>query len=431
MNDFPFQLIINLMELWILIFLMQYVCSAHIKLNRNNMIIYSAISIFGTLLAILTSNDNLFLVNMVLAIAITVLLFSRKRLGDLLRLIPAFAIYFSLTVAPEVILDELLPATHIEIVFHDHTFTLIGVITDVILLASLLFLRYLLTKYQITLQFRAREILGSIALLFFAFIDVGFVMMLNQSSLQPLWRYAYMTIFLGGFVFSLGYFLYSLADSHIRIYRQAIARSETEYLQLQLESLQDVKENEEHVRRMRHDLASHLAVIQTLCEEGNYEEVKKYTEQLSDNNLLSHSTIPTGNKVADLVVSSKMKICEEHGIAFTFGGSFRNLDALTAPDICGLLSNAYNNAIEACLPQSGAYIHTKVTSTRNYTVIRIVNSVEKKVAIRSNSAATTKKDKKSHGYGIDIMKRTAHKYNGSCTLHCDDHEFEVKIVILT
>lgn len=128
---------------------------------------------------------------------------------------------------------------------------------------------------------------------------------------------------------------------------------------------------------------------------------------------------------------AKMKICEEHGIAFTFQGSLSGFDALEAPDICGLLSNAYDNAIEACLPQEKAYIHTKVSTTRNYTVVQIVNSVEKKVSLHGNHAATTKGDKKSHGYGIDIMKRIASKYNGSCTMHCDGQEFSVKIVVLT
>lgn len=431
MSSILIQTAMNLMEYWILIFLMKYVCSAHINLSRINMIICSCIAIFGTIIAFLFSGPYNMLCNMVIIITLTVLLFSQKRLSDLLRFFPAFSIYFTLTVAPEGMLEELIPKPHVTFVFQDYSLTLISIITDVVLLIFLIILRYLLTKYRTTLHFSAKEVFGSIALLFFSFIDVALIMLLNRSNLKPISYYGYMTIFLGGFVFSVGYYLYSLFESRIRIYRQSIARSETQYLQLQLDSLQDVKENEEHVRRMRHDLASHLAIIKSLCEEGNYEEVRKYTEQLSDNAIPSNNRILTDNKVADLVVGSKMKVCEEHGITFTFEGSLKNLKVMTAPDICGLFANAYDNAIEACLPQSEAYIHTKVSTTRNYTVIQIINSVEKRVTIRSNSAATTKKDKKAHGYGIDIMKGIAHKYNGSCTLRCDDHEFEVKIVLLT
>lgn len=82
--------------------------------------------------------------------------------------------------------------------------------------------------------------------------------------------------------------------------------------------------------------------------------------------------------MTDLVVRAKMKVCEGHGITFTFQGSLSGFDTLEAPDICGLLSNAYDNAIEACLSQENAYIHTKVSTTRNYTVVQIVNSIEKR-----------------------------------------------------
>lgn len=126
-----------------------------------------------------------------------------------------------------------------------------------------------------------------------------------------------------------------------------------------------------------------------------------------------------------------MKICEERGIDFTFTGALSGFDALDAPDICSLLSNAYDNAIEACMSQENAYIRTTVHTTPNHTAIQIVNSVSKKVSIRNNRAASSKRDKAAHGYGIDIMRRIAYKYGGSCTLHCDKREFTVKIVVLT
>lgn len=104
---------------------------------------------------------------------------------------------------------------------------------------------------------------------------------------------------------------------------------------------------------------------------------------------------------------------------------------LTAPHTCGLLSNAYDNAIGARLPQTGTFICTKISTTRNYTVVQIVNSVTKKIPIRNNHAATPKRDRQAHGYGIDIMKQIAHKYHGSRTPHFDGQEFTVKLVLLT
>lgn len=430
MKYLPLEIASNLMEYWSLVLLTQYVCSAHMELRRRNAFLCSGLCIIGTILAILFPSDYSFVISGALALLLTVLLFSKKRLSDLLRLLAAFALWYVLMLTPMLFLEILMPQSLVPI-FPDHTCTWFGLITDILLLIALIFLGYILRKYQTALHFRMGEILGSIALALFAFIDVGLILFLYYTQVSPPMHYFLLTVFLGAFVLSTGYFLYSVISSRMRIHREALTKSQTEYLQLQLDALQDTKEQDEQARKMRHDLASHMAVLRSLCQEGCYEEVRKYAEQLSHDTIPPVGGILTGNRVADLVVRSKMKVCEEHGIAFTFEGSLAGFDALEAPDICGLLSNAYDNAIEACLPQNNAYIHTKINTTHNYTVVLISNSVEKKVSLHGNHAATTKKDKKAHGYGIDIMKRIAYKYNGSCTLHCDGQEFSLKIVVLT
>lgn len=417
------------MEYWIIILLMQYICSAHINLNRRNILLCTGINLLGAGVSYLCPEYYDVIFHMVFSVAATVLLFSSKKAADLLRFFPAAAIYFTLTVASQCILDELV-SNQINLTFQDYSMTLFFLVTDVTLLILLILLGCLFQKYHITLHYGIKEILGGIALLFFSFIDVGLVMLLNRSNLKPVPYYAFAFVFIGAFIFSVGYYLYSIFEYHIRIYHQSIERNETEYLKLQLSSLQNIKENEEHIKRMRHDLAGHLALIHALCEEGNYEKVQKYTEQLGECFVLPDNRILTGNKTADLVVSSRKKICDEYGLSFSFEGSLQHLQGMAAPDICGLFANAYDNAIEACIPLPDAYIHTKVHTTSNYTVIKISNPVSKKIFIRNNSIATTKKDMSFHGYGIDIMKRIAGKYKGSLTLKCDEKEFTVKIVLL-
>lgn len=431
MSDLPLQIAFNLLDYWILILMLQYVCAAHMELGRRNALIGSCISALGTTIAVFCPISFEFIVGMAASIVLSVCLFSRRRLSDLLRFFPAFFIYFFLDIVPTALVEEIVSPTNIQPAVQDSSRTLFSLAADGTLLVLLLVLRHVQVKYRMRVHFSAKEILGSITLFFFSFIDGAFILMLNRAQYELIWYYIFVFIFAGAYVLGVGYFVYSLIEARVRIYRQTLARCETEYLRVQLDSLQEAKENEVEVRKMRHDLNNHLAVISSLCEEGDYEEVRKYTEQLSHEVLRSGSRIPTGNQVADLVVAAKRRICEEHGIVFEFSGTMKNLNAMAAPDICGLLANAYDNAIEACLGQSDGYIRTTVSTTRNYTVTEIVNSVEGKVSIRGNSAKTTKKDRKAHGYGIEIMKQIAGRYNGSCTLRCDGKEFRLKIVLLT
>ena len=419
----------NVIEYWILIFIMQYVCSAHMNLGRKNIFICTAFTVIGNLLVYLSHNwysDFL----MIALITLTVLLFSSKRVYDLLLFFPALAIYMILTVIPERMLTELFPAMDDSFILDGNTLRIVGLATDIALFAILILLRHILLKYETKVHLNVKEVLGCIGLLFFSLIDGMLLMALNRSDIRPWHYYVWKVIFVGAFIFGVAYYLFSLIESRVRIYRQALSRSEMEYLRVQLDALQDVKENEKQVKHLRHDLQNHLTIIQSLCDEGNYEEIKEYTEHLTNHIVLDGSNVLTGNTVGDLVVRSKLKAARQHNIEFTFNGSLAQLTKVDPPDICGLLANAYDNAIEACLSQKEPYIHTTVSATRNYTVIQIVNSIDKKISIHGSHIATTKADKLSHGYGIDIMKRIAHKYNGSCTLHSSEKELTVKIVLL-
>lgn len=431
MGSLLITIVVNLTQYLILIFLMQYICSAHMDLSRKHLLICAGMSVLLDTLAFYSNNENLQFAVMFVMIALTVLLFSRKKGIDLLLFFPALAIYSILTVVPEAAISELWPALEGEFILWGTTLRIDGIASDILLLTLLLVLRHFLQKYELSIRFSVKEIFGSIGLLFFSLIDGLLLVNISRINPRPSAYYIWVIIFIGAFLLGVGYYLYELIDSRIRIYRKSLKWNETEYLRLQLEALQENKENEEQFKRMRHDLKNHLAVIQTLCDEGNYDEVKKYTRQLNTGLPFSLGHMLTGNKVADLVLHSKMQLAEKNDIAFTFSGSLSSLDKLDAPDICGLLSNAYDNALEACQSQENAYIHTKASVTRNYTVILITNSVSNRKNIQGDRIPTTKKDAASHGFGTAIMKQIAQKYGGSCSFHCTDKEFQVKIVLLT
>lgn len=433
MNDLIYNITGNLLDYWIIILIMQYVCAAHMDLGRRNAVIRSCISVLWTTITFFCPIPAGFdaIASITVEIVLSVCLFSRRRRPDLLRFFPALCVYLFLDIFPITLVEEIVSPSNVQLAVQDNSRTLFSCMVDATLLALLLILRHVQIKYRTRVHFSGKEVFGSIVLLFFSFIDGALILMLNRAQYEPLTYWIYMIVFVGGYLLGVGYFAYSLIESRKRIYRQTMARCETEYLRVQLDSLQETKENETEVRKMRHDLTNHLAVISSLCQEGDYEEVRRYTEQLSHEVPQVGGRIPTGNQVADLVVSSKCRICEANGIVFEFSGTLKNLSVMAAPDICGLLANAYDNAIEACLAQPERYIRTKVSATRNYTVIEIVNPVQKKVSVRGNGLSTTKKDRKAHGYGIEIMKQIAGRYNGSCAIHCDGKEFCLKIVLLT
>lgn len=421
----------NELSYWILLFIMQYICSAHINLSRKNICICSMVSAICFALCFISGITDLGFYCMFLLLILSVMVFSTRRFKDLFLLPLALVFYIVLTIMPQSLLEELHPAFAKQIHFSEYSFTYLSRVIDILLLAALIYLRKLLAKYETLLPLSWKEIAGCFGVLFFCFVDIGLLMGLKERNSSPIYHYIWLTILVGFFLMGVGYYFYNLIDKRVSFYRQTLTKNDTEYLKLQLESLQNSKENEEHVKRMRHDLKNHLTIINTLCEEERYEELREYTASLNQEAASMGNFIFTGNDIADMVLRSKMQLATQMNILFEFDGTLEALRNLEAPDICGLLSNAYDNALEACADIPNAYIRTKVSTTPNYTVIQITNPVHRQVPIHNNSITTTKVEKHAHGYGMDIMKRIACKYKGSCIFECSDEEFTVKIRLLT
>lgn len=421
MMDVAFAVAFNLLEYWIFVLLMQYICAANMKLNRKNSAVGTGIAALVVAAVSVLLGSDWAGGAVYPALFLTIFLYAGKRGKAFLRLIPAFLLYATLTIFPGAMLDVLFSTRESEIA---SAVMYIGL--DLAVCALLMVLRHIVKKHRLTVCFGTKETFGSIFLFFFTFIDGQLLELMNRQNHKPAVHYGYAALFFAVYFVSVGFYLYMIVDKWKRVCRQTEVRTEMEYMQLKLSSLDDIKESGEQTRRMRHDLNKHLAVMRMLCDEGKFDEVSEYAKQLSDESIQSGVRLLTGNEIVDLIAGQKKKRCEENGIDFVFDGMIGDLGEMTAPDLCGLFANAYDNAIEACTAQNGAYIRTKVHKTRNYTVVEIVNSVDKKVSLKNK--APRKKDS-AHGYGMEIMKQIARKYNGDCTFSCDEKEFKVKIVL--
>ena len=91
---------------------------------------------------------------------------------------------------------------------------------------------------------------------------------------------------------------------------------------------------------------------------------------------------------------------------------FRAGDFLSDFDLCMLMGNALDNALEACRalpPESDRFIEVKGGVSANLLTVRMVNSCP---AGRNGLLRTTKADPQEHGYGLRIIRDTAARYGG-------------------
>ena len=104
---------------------------------------------------------------------------------------------------------------------------------------------------------------------------------------------------------------------------------------------------------------------------------------------------------------------------------------VTVNDLCRVLVNLLDNAMEAVVKTEGDRIVDLSISVRgNYLVICVVNVISKDVDRgRLKMLITTKDDARRHGYGHRIIKRIVEKYNGYVNYSIEGDEFIAEVML--
>ena len=159
--------------------------------------------------------------------------------------------------------------------------------------------------------------------------------------------------------------------------------------------------------------------------------LKNYMNSLScqySENEVQHYT---GNKIIDIIIHQKSEICHKDGIDFKFKSNNISFDFVDEADICCILSNLLDNAIEAARESESKMIEVVFYSNDNKTMffIEITNSCDKTPTIRKDTLLTNKADKKLHGIGIYSVKRTLEGYSGNINYSYDEKSSLFKITV--
>lgn len=204
-----------------------------------------------------------------------------------------------------------------------------------------------------------------------------------------------------------------------------------EKLDMQYKYYLMVKESQEKMKQVYHDMNNHMENIRSL--KNSSEDVNEYINNIEDEVKNNKNIYNTGNALLDIILYEKSKECIKNNIDFNVGIDFSKCEFIDMIDISSIFSNLIDNAIEACNKIDDnnieKYITIKGTFIKNYYVVRCENSKTNKVIIRNNKILTSKKDKFLHGIGVDSIKSSIKKYNGELKIKNSEFKFITSIHI--
>ena len=166
------------------------------------------------------------------------------------------------------------------------------------------------------------------------------------------------------------------------------------------------------IKKAEHDLRHHLQCVLGNIENGNSEAAEIYLKQLlHDYETSIFKYIYIDNSTVNSIINMKISRCHANRIDIKteIESDFSGFSDI---DICVLLANLLDNAIEASAKVSSPQIILNIRNEKNYLCITVKNRIEKSVLDKNQTLQTTKKNKSRHGLGIYSIFQIVEKYDG-------------------
>ncbi len=182
------------------------------------------------------------------------------------------------------------------------------------------------------------------------------------------------------------------------------------------------------IRGWRHDYRNHISNMKIQLSEGNYDKLDEYLTELAGDLETVDTVIKTGNVMADAILNSKLSIAEKQGIRLNVKANIPDSIPMTDVELCSVLGNMLDNAIEACakLPEEERFMRVYVSTLKGQLYFSVQNSAGK-VIKRKGIYLSTKEGE--HGYGLFRIDRIAKKYGGYVNRQNDEGIFATELMI--
>lgn len=176
---------------------------------------------------------------------------------------------------------------------------------------------------------------------------------------------------------------------------------------------QSIKEQSEQTRRLRHDMKQYIASLSTLINEKKYDAASELLEKQSENLSRTETVIDVENDFINAILNTKLTYAKSKNIDVICSVD-RSISSIDDMDLCNLLGNILDNAIEASemCDLDSRLIEVEISSVGSRVIILVKNSIPCSVLNDNPDLKSTKPDSEEHGFGIKTIKSIVEKYNG-------------------
>lgn len=184
------------------------------------------------------------------------------------------------------------------------------------------------------------------------------------------------------------------------------------------------------IRMLRHDFNKELSILENICSEGDIEKIKNYLEKITNKLPQYNLFIYSNNHMLNSILNYYKQKMNNLNIKNNFKINIEVDNEDLISDLCLIIANALDNAIEAVENIDNKYINLTIISKNNSLFISVNNSFDcSKIRKKDNKIISSKEDSNNHGLGLLIIENITNNYNGNCNYTFEETEFRLKVYL--
>ncbi len=204
---------------------------------------------------------------------------------------------------------------------------------------------------------------------------------------------------------------------------------EEQRLKLEREAFENMSVAIEEIREVKHDINHHVQVMQGFLGNNDIKSLSNYFKKVTGNYEEKITMIFLSDPVINNLLYSKFMVMKKHNISFVY----KFLETQSMPgdtlDLCSVLGNLLDNAIEACIKISDKrIIWLFIRKRAEMLVISVQNTCNGNFEIKDGRIISDKVDL-GHGHGLNHIKKIVQSYKGNIYIYTENNKFFANIYL--
>ena len=185
------------------------------------------------------------------------------------------------------------------------------------------------------------------------------------------------------------------------------------------------------IRGIKHDFRHIIGAMSRLADENKFTDLTSFLNEYSQKTESERLPVFCENIVANSIIGYYCLCAKENGILFDCRCKIDHQNTISDSDLCIVLGNALENAIDACLrmkSDDNQFVSISMGTMNKQQLLKVKNSYSGGLETRDGRYISSKEEK-SHGYGLRNIEKVVSSYGGFIKIEHSENEFTLMAAI--